>query len=218
MPVHAAFKAAVVLTLVLACQVARAQDVPLATIHEQADTAVMEEIKSFKGDPVRLPIALAESGLPRKLEDIYGQNWRAVREKIEQDLSVLPDVDSAGLQPPVKVYDLSMLADHSIAYRTLSDGMLLLLRFDNVTRAAQFAAHVVLPAYLAETNADQKEFARNSIASGFLRMGVFRTKVGTAPALGTHYGDWIVLSTYERSERGLIKPLRISLHPKDKDK
>jgi hypothetical protein len=189
---------------------AHAADEALTKLFDDADKIIFDAADSFKGEPNQIPTLLA-SDVPQKLETIFVNEWPRLTAKIDADLEALPDISSKTLQPAVKTIDIKTLeAGMPVSLSTASAGKLIFLRFYDITHVATLGSSIILSGYLSSA----EDFSREAILWGFTSTRIFKTTVNDISALGIARGNWVTVTTYQRTENGLLKPIQISLHPR----
>jgi hypothetical protein len=176
---------------------------------ERIDRYVLTFAGDHKGDVTTLVGALVEHELKSPGLKLTTEEWKAVAQKIEEDMERLRRKTVEELPPSVYEFDLTAKrADMPIEWSAVPDELLLIFRGYDVDAVAGLGASLALPNYLSEPGA----YARETIIWGFTSSGTFMSKIGGREALGSKRGGWIITTTFSRTPNGLIKPEIVRLH------
>ncbi|MES0828478.1 hypothetical protein [Ruegeria sp. SCP11] len=175
-------------------------------LEKQADQWVLEAVNDLPDAPADIIAALVDQGSPEAMLEIYGQNWSAVTEQVDDALSILTYVEINELGDPVADFDLSSLDPRAVAAFSQQEGTLLTLRLFEPETLANLGYSMVLG-----TSVAHEDMASNSVLGGVLSESTFRTEWNGQPAVGLTQGLWTVTTSYTRSQHGLLVPQRVSL-------
>lgn len=195
------------LCLVFAPAAAFAQAVPspsaeIIALRDRFEAAFVREERRYEGDARGLRQIAIRLG-----EDIYGEDWDAVRAEASRSYAALPEID---LEPYARREGVQPLADIRM-FRDLPEGALAAMRFYDAEQVGNFVVAWFAMQHLFgmydPTDESAAEIAlRLTTISHYMQPRVYRGRFEGRDVLAASMHRVFVIAPYTQHARGFLMP------------